>query len=120
MKIITDYEELVGKTIAYSHMAQFANQITLATTDGDVLMASFEIEDDDNIQIRVLWEHVVLNIIKESTHLQNSLSVLGIWDLAAYQKEVQERQRILKEERAKAQEVRERKQLAELKAKYES
>jgi hypothetical protein len=55
MNILKSYEDLVGKTIAFSHMAQFASQITLATTDGDILMVTFELEDDDNMEIRVLW-----------------------------------------------------------------
>lgn len=119
MKIIKDYEQLVGKTIAFAHMAQFADQITLATTDGDVLMAEFELVGEDDMEIKILRDRRVIQRVEQSKHLQKALSELGIWDLSAYLKQQEERTKILKEQHLKEKEIRERKTLAELKAKYE-
>mgnify|MGYP000250281088 CR=1 len=120
MKVLTKYEDLVGKTIAFSHMAQFADQITLVTTEGEVLMATADTDEWEDKEIRVFNKHNILNALESDRYLQEELSKLGIFDLEEYKKE-QERKRKEQIELAKKQnEERERKQLAILKAKYES
>jgi hypothetical protein len=122
MKILTEYEQLEGKTIAFTHMAQFAQQITIATTDNEVLMATFDLDEEygERKEIRVLHEGWVVKIIKESKYLREELSKRGIFDLEKYKTEM-EAERVAKLERYKQEkEEREIKQLAELKAKYEN
>lgn len=120
MKIITDYKDLVGKTIAYSHMAQFADQITLATTDGDILMVTFDlVNDEEELHIRMLDKYHVERELLNSNFLREDLAKVGAFDLNAYKNE---QKRIL-EERKKAYAIEKResdlKRLAELKAQYE-
>jgi hypothetical protein len=118
MKVISDYENLVGKTIAFSHMAQFADQITLATTDGEVLMATFE-GDGDDLEIRVFHQHNVIGVLQRDKYLREELDKLGIFNLAEWKAEQARQQKERVEKSIREQEERERKLLAELKAKYE-
>lgn len=122
MKVLTDYEQLVGKTIAFAHMAQFADQITLATTDGDVLMATMDNQDEwgGDKETTVYYEHMVINTLNHEPYLRKKLGELGIFDIEAYkakrQKEMEEAKRI-REEKRKKYELEEYKRL---KAKFES
>jgi hypothetical protein len=121
MKVITNYELLVGKTISFAHMAQFADQITLATTDGEVLMATVEVDEDfDDTRIYVFNQWKVINSIQNDSYLQEKLNKLGIFNLAEWKKEQEERQRKEREERLKAKEDHERKEYERLKAKFEN
>lgn len=120
MKILTDYKDLVGKTIAFSHMAQFADQITLATTDGDVLMASFSGSDDEEFEINVFSKHRVIGVIQRHTYLQEELDRLGIFNLTAYKKEQEEKRVKEQEEYKKKQEAKERETYERLKVKFEN
>ena len=122
MKVLTDYEQLVGKTIAFVHMAQFADQITLATTDGEVLMAQMEDQDEwgSDKLTTIYHEGMVINTLNHEPYLRQKLSELGIFDLEAYkekrQKEMEEAKRI-REEKRKKFELEEYKRL---KAKFEN
>lgn len=121
MKILTKYDELIGKKIVFSHMAQFAEQITLATEDGSVLMATFDIVDEEEQNIRILSSHHVLRVLKSDRGkwMREELAKLGVFDLDAYQAEQTE---IREREQAKwkiEQEKRERQELERLKAKFE-
>lgn len=118
MKVLENYEDLVGKTISFSHMAQFADKITLATTDGELLMATFDYVDDEEFNVRVLDERRVVSHIQRDSFLQKQLGAIGVFDTAAYEKERQERMAKERERHLIATEKRERQQLAELKLKY--
>src|SRR5690625_2689118 len=120
MKILTDYEGLVGKTIAFAHMAQFADQITLATTDGCVLMAQMEDREEwtSDKEITVYHEGMVMRTLEHEPYLRQKLSELGIFDLEAYKekrrKQMEEAERIREEKRKK----RELEEYKRLKAKF--
>lgn len=121
MKILTNYNQLVGKTISFSHMAQFADQITLATTDGEVLMATLEYDDDeDDIQIRVLNEYTVIGIIQKHSYLQKELNKLGIFDLEEWKREQEKRRKEEQEKYRQKKEQQEREMYEKLKVKFES
>jgi hydrogenase maturation factor HypF (carbamoyltransferase family) len=119
MKVLTDYRQLVGKTIAFAHMAQFADQITLATTDGEVLMVTFD-GDEYESEISVYGEWKVLATIKSHTYLQEELDKLGIFNLDEYKKEQERKRQEEMKKFRKEQEEKELRLLAELKAKYEN
>lgn len=120
MNVLTDYKELEGKTISFSHMAQFADQITLATTDGEVLMAAFEAGDDEDIQIRILREHSVVSVIQRHSFLREELDKLGIFNLDKWKEEQEEKQRVERERRLLEQEERDKREYERLKAKFET
>lgn len=120
MEILTNYNDLVGKKIVFSHMAQFAKQITLATEDGCVLMVTFDFDDyGEGNTIRILYPHLVLSTLNKHEFLRNELGKLGIFDLEKYQEE----QRLKKEIEHKAwKEKKEAEEYAtylRLKEKYE-
>lgn len=120
MKILNHYSELEGKEIAFSHMAQFAEHITLATKDGSVLMATFDITDHDEQEIRVLSPGHVLMVLnsEKGKWIREELGKLGIFDIETYRKEEAER---LEQKRAAYALEKERKdleELARLQAKY--
>jgi hypothetical protein len=122
MKILTDYAQLEGKTIAFTQMAQFAEQITIATTDNEVLMVTFDIEEEygERKEIRVLHEGLVYKKIKEDKYLREELSKRGIFDLEKYKEEMEAERISQKKRLEKEKEERELEQLAKLKAKYEN
>lgn len=122
MKILTNYYQLEGKTIAFTHMAQFANQITIATTDNEVLMVTFDLDEEygERKEIRVLHEGWVMKTIKENNYLREELGKRGIFDLEKYMAEVEAERKAKAEQMEKERVERELKQLADLKAKYES
>jgi hypothetical protein len=119
MKILTDYESLEGKTIAFCHMAQFADQITIATTDGEVLMVTMEDYDGDK-EINILHEGEVMRELGFSAYLRNELGKRGIFDLDAYktqkEKEAEENRKKWEEKKRKD----ELEMLEKLKEKYEN
>lgn len=120
MKVLDDYNQLLGKTIAFAHMAQFAKQITIATTDNEVLMATFEMDEyGEESNIRVYHEWHVLDAINKNEWLRLQLGILGIFDLSEWEKEQVERKRIERERRLKAQEEKDKKEYERLKTKFE-
>jgi len=46
MYFIEKEEGLIGKTIAFAHLAQFADAITLGTTDGGILVVEMDSDGD--------------------------------------------------------------------------
>ena len=121
MKILTEYEELVGKEISFSHMAMFAQQITIATKDGCVLMAIMEREDEwgENARIYVLNEHRVMGVIERNEWIRKELGKLGIFDLEKYKEEQRIKHEKEKEKRSIEREKRERAEYERLKNKFE-
>lgn len=128
MEVLESYPKLEGKTIAFTHMAQFAEQITIATTDGCILMAKFGYDEDnedcdgDNPEIRVLGKHRVLYILESDggRYIREELAKKGLFDLVAFKKrEKIKQERELAEWRVK-QEAKEKQEYERLKAKFES
>jgi hypothetical protein len=121
MKILENYNDLVGKKIVFSHMAQFAEQITLATEDGCVLMATFDLDEDwERKEIRVLHDQAVLRVLK-SDHgrwMREELGELGIFDIDAYTKEQEEIAKKKHEEWKKKQALKEKEEYERLKKKF--
>lgn len=121
MKIIEDYRELVGKTIAFAHVAQFAENITIATEDGCVLVVRQDLDEEygENKETRILWEGQALRYIENSNYLREELGNLGIFDVEAYKDKQAELARKRKEEFAIQQAAKEREQYERLKAKFD-
>lgn len=120
MKILADYEDLVGKKIAFSHMAQFADQITLATEDGCVLMATMSCEDEwgENKEVRVLSKVSVMRELENNEWMREQLSEAGVFDLERYKEEQRIKTEKENEERRLRFEKREREEYERLKAKF--
>lgn len=121
MKVLTTYEELNGKKIVFSHMAQFAEQITLGTEDGCVLMVTFDITDFEERQIRVLSESHVMIVLNSDRgkYLREQLSSLGIFDIEKYKKKKKAIEKAEKEKRLLEREEREKNEYKRLKAKFD-
>ena len=86
MKVLAEYEDLVGKKIVFSHMAQFSQQITLATECGCILMAKMIPQDEwtEETETFILHEIKVIHIIESDKFLREELGRLGIFDLKKY------------------------------------
>lgn len=120
MEILTDYKDLVGKKIVFSHMPRFAQEITLATEDGCVLMATFDYDDDEEeAKIRIMYPYSVVEVIKRNEWMRNELGALGIFDIETYKKEQEEKRLKEQEEAKRLIEERDRAEYERLKAKYE-
>lgn len=121
MKILTKYEDLVGKTIAFTHMAQFAENITIATEDGCVLVATQTLDEEymEKKETRVLWEPHAVLYIENNRYLREELGKLGIFDINAYKEKQVELERQKREKFIADQAKREREQYERLKAKFE-
>lgn len=119
MKVIRFDNELVGKTIAFAHVAQFAENITIATDDGCVMIITQEIDDEgDDKQTQILNENAALRYIENNDYVRSALGQLGIFDVAAYKKKKQEEIK-KKQEELRVRQLKEERELYErLKAKY--
>lgn len=121
MKIIRNDKELIGKTIAFAHMAQFAENITIATEDGCVLVARQSYDEDyESGEITILNEYRALRYIENNAYVRDTLGELGIFDIAAYRKKQLE-EKARKEKEYQERKLREERALYEkLKAKFEN
>lgn len=121
MKIIKSDKELIGKTIAFAHMAQFAENITIATEDGCLLVARQSYDEDyDSGEITILNEYRALRYIENNAYVREALGELGIFDIAAYRKKQLE-ERAIKEKEYQERKLREERELYEkLKDKFEN
>lgn len=119
MKVLTNYQDLVGKTIKFAHMAQFANQITLVTTDNEIMMVKFISDEyeDDLIHILNMWN--IVSAIDSSEYLQKELALLEVFDLSEFKKEQEQRQQESMRLAEQARENGERAEYERLKKKYE-
>lgn len=121
MKIIRNDKELIGKTIAFAHMAQFAENITLATEDGCVLVVRQTYDEDtDESQIDIISEPRALRYIENNDYIRESLGRLGIFDIETYKKKKEE-ERLKRMDEYQAKKLKEERELYEkLKAKFEN
>lgn len=120
MKIIRNDKELIGKTIAFAHMAQFAENITLATEDGCVLVLRQLYDGDtDESQIDIISEPRALRYIENNDYVRESLGKLGIFDTETY-KQKKEEEKLKRMQEYQAKKLKEERELYEkLKAKFE-
>lgn len=120
MKIIRNEKELIGKTIAFVHMPIFAENITIATQDGCVLVIEQVYDEDtEDSQINVVSEHMALRYIERNDSIAEKLGELGIFDIETYRKKKQE-ERLKKEQEYREKKLKEEFELYErLKAKFE-
>lgn len=82
MRILTNYEDLTGKTISFVHAAQFAEAITIATTDNEVIIMNREIDEDEGEgNIRVFPEFRALEYIKKKIIDMCVIVLLNMLDL---------------------------------------
>lgn len=121
MKILEDYKQLVGKTVAFAHMAQFAEYITIATTDGCVIVATQDLDEyGEGKENRVLYTSYAIRYIENNKYIREELGKLGIFDVEEYKNRLAEIERKRREEFAKKQAKIEREQYERLKAKFEN
>lgn len=120
MKVIKDGKELVGKKIVFSHITTFAENITLATEDGYVIVIRQDVDEEyDERETTILNENRALRYIENDEYLRDSLGKLGMFDIEAYKKKKEE-ERLKHEEEVKARKLKEERELYEkLKAKFE-
>jgi hypothetical protein len=125
MNILRDYNSLVGKVIVFSHMARYAEQITLATEDGCVLMArhGFDEDADDGggeSIIVVLTPAEVMRVLNSDRgrFIREQLGMLGIFDMDEYKRQEEEKYRLMREEQKRLDEERELATYKRLKEKY--
>lgn len=120
MKIVRNEKELIGKTIAFTHMARFAENITIATEDGLVLVVTQDFdEDEDESKIDIIGEHRALRYIENTDYVRESLGKLGIFDIESYKKKKEE-ERLERMKEYQAKKLKEDRELYEkLKAKFE-
>lgn len=120
MKVLTDYKELVGKEIAFSHMAQFAGEITIATKDGCILMATLDSDDyGEDKEVSIYHELRVMDNLERNGWMREELGKLGIFDLESYKEEQRIKHEKEKEKRLIEREKRERAEYERLKEKFE-
>lgn len=121
MKILRNDKELIGKTIAFAHMARFAENITLATEDGCVMVIKQIYDGDtDESKIDIISEPRALHYIENNDYVRESLGWLGIFDIETYKKKKEE-ERLKHMEEYQAKKLKEERELYEkLKAKFEN
>lgn len=126
MEILTDYKELNGKKIIFNHMAQFADQITIATEDGCILMVTrhsdeeFGLDEDYGaLQFYVYPKGRVLAVLHQTEWLRKELGALGIFDIDKYNEEQRIKEEKDKLERQAKREKREKEEYERLKSKFE-
>lgn len=123
MKILTNYEDLVGKTVSFVHAAQFAKAITIATTSNEVIVMNREIDEyGEEGNIRVYPEHIVLEYIKkeDNRYIRNSLAEYAGFDIEEYNKQKKEEEERKRAEWQDKQEKRDREEYERLKQKFNS
>jgi hypothetical protein len=118
MYFITKEEDLIGKEIVFTHMAQFAEAITIVTKDKGI----FVVDMDEINEVNVYNQYRARGYVLRHEWLRKTLNEKGIIsneEIEEYEhKKKLERQK-QEEERLKKQEETDRKNYERLKAKYE-
>jgi hypothetical protein len=115
MYFITKEAELLGKTISFTHMSQFAEAITIATTDGGIM--SIEGRDEAG-EIHIKGEGDARGYVLGNNWLRNELLKAGVMTEEAIQEYERQREAV-RQQWAKGQEERRRKEYERLKAEFE-
>lgn len=113
MYFITKEEDLWDKKVVFTHMAEFAEAITIVTSDGGIQVVSQQWEDDDRSRIWVYNESKARNYILNHNYLREQLHKKGIitnQEIAEYEERIKKdredylkRQKELNEQKDKAE-----------------
>ena len=118
MYFIVKENELLGKQIAFTHFAQFADAMVIVTKDKGIFVVD---KMDDEVEIYRDFQarqHILNNdYIREEL---NKLEIITNEEIEEYQKALEEKWRKDRELREKQQEEREYKEYVRLKEKFES
>ncbi|MGE6504533.1 hypothetical protein ACQKF0_30330 [Bacillus wiedmannii] len=121
MYFIEKEEDLVGKEIAFTHMAQFAEAITIVTKDKGILVVN-QFSDDDGSEINVYRKNNARIYVLKHNWIRKTLHEKGIISNEEIEEyENQKRLELQKqlEEHKKRQEEQDRITYERLKVKYE-
>ncbi|WP_255258899.1 hypothetical protein [Bacillus thuringiensis] len=120
MYFISKEEDLIGKEIVFTHMAQFANAITIVTKDKGIFVVN-QWSDCDGSEICIYNEYRAKDYILRHDWLRKTLHEKGIISQEEIQ-EYEDRKRLelqkQQEESKKRQEEQERINYERLRAKY--
>ncbi|MCU5224082.1 hypothetical protein [Bacillus tropicus] len=121
MYFISKEEDLIEKEIVFTHMAQFANAITIVTKDKGILVVE-QFQDDGSSEICIYNEYRAKDYILKHDWLRKTLHEKGIISQEEIQ-EYEDRKRLelqkQQEESKKRQEEQERITYERLKLKFE-
>ncbi|WPS85453.1 hypothetical protein SMD22_02140 (plasmid) [Brevibacillus halotolerans] len=121
MYFMTQEEQLVGKVIAFTHIAQFAEAITFVTEDKAILVVKQDGYSFEKVT-NIYQEHQARKYVLENSWLRKELHQRGIItenDIEQFEEEkLQEVKRFLQEDKKRNQE-RERQEYERLKSIYE-
>ncbi|MED1535445.1 hypothetical protein [Bacillus pseudomycoides] len=122
MYFITKEEDLVGKEIVFTHMAQFAEAITIVTKDKGILVVK-QWSDDDTSGINVYGKHQARVYVLKHNWIRKTLHEKGIIsheEIEGYENQIRLEQQKQQEEYKRKQEEQEKITYERLKAKFES
>ncbi|PHG24655.1 hypothetical protein [Bacillus pseudomycoides] len=115
-------EDLIGKEIAFTHMAQFAEAITIVTKDKGILVVK-QWSDDDMSEINVHGKYQARVYVLKHNWIRKTLHEKGIIsheEIEEYENEIRLAQQKQQEESKKRQEEQERREYERLRAKFEA
>lgn len=118
MYFIAKESELLGKEIAFTHFAQFADAMTIVTKDKGVFV--FDRDEDGEINIYG-QSHARMYIFKQD-YIRKALNDVGIItdeEMVQYKKELEEKHKKAVEDQRKRNEEYQYKQYLILKEKFE-
>lgn len=121
MYFISKEEDLIGKEIAFTHMAQFAKAITIVTKDKGILVVE-QFQDDGSSEIGVYGKGNVRAYVLKHDWLRKTLHEKGIIsheEIEEYENEIRLAHQRQQEKYKKRQEEQERETYERLKAKFE-
>ncbi|HDR4948086.1 TPA: hypothetical protein QCR51_004653 [Bacillus cereus] len=122
MYFIEKEEDLIGKEIAFTHMAQFAEAITIVTKDKGIYVVEQWAEDDSS-EITVYNQRKARHYILKYDWLRKTLHDKGIIsqeEIEEYENQRRLEQQRIQEEHRKKKEEQEKREYERLKAKFES
>lgn len=123
MYFITKEEDLIGKEIAFTHMAQFARAITIVTKDKGILVVEQYQSEEFNGGIKIYPAQRSKSYVFNDRYLRKELHKKGIItekEIEAYEEKIRIEQEKMKEDRIKRREEQERKDYERLKEKFEN
>lgn len=121
MYVIEKEEDLVGKTIAFTHVPMHGEQVVLATTDGGIMAIEQSGYDDDKTII-IENEYGVEILIFRGAFLREKLLEAGVItekDINDYELKVKKREEEKIKKQLEFNEKREKEEYERLKAKFE-
>ncbi|MFJ1122238.1 hypothetical protein [Bacillus thuringiensis] len=121
MYFISKEEDLIGKEIAFTHMAQFAKAITIVTKDKGILVVE-QFQDDGSSEIGVYGKGNARAYVLNHNWLRKTLHEKGIIsheEIQEYENQRLLQQQKQQEEYKRKKEEQERETYERLKAKFE-